>query len=283
MTDYSDIPVVLLAGGKGTRFAEETADKPKPLIEIGGKPILHHLIDYYIDYGFRKFFVCCGYKGHMIKDYFATFCKRSNDVRVNLSNSSVEHLPRTSQDVEISMIDTGLDSMTGGRLLALNNHLGAADTFCMTYGDGLSNIDLDALISFHQDHRKAATVTAVKPPARFGALCLDGESVTSFSEKVLANDSWINGGFFVLHRSVLSLIENSQTVWEKEPLEKLAAAGQLHAFKHDGFWHPMDTLRDKIKLQQMWETNEMPWVRAREFAPLSRPSFGAAANFSQMI
>jgi len=260
-SSIAEIPVVILAGGKGTRLAEETKSVPKPLVQVGDKPILKHIIDFYYSFGFKKFIICCGYKSDLIKDYFLTVASRRGDLSINLLTGEVRELGEVQQDITVDIINTGVESMTGGRLLAIKKHLEGSKTFCMTYGDGLADVDLASLIQFHFESNAKATVTAVQPEGRFGALMLNNDRVVSFSEKVVGDESWINGGYFVLSESVLDLIESPQTIWEAEPLEALAQEGDLVAFKHRGFWHPMDTLRDKEKLQEIWEQGSAPWVR----------------------
>jgi glucose-1-phosphate cytidylyltransferase len=249
---------VLLAGGKGTRLSEETLSRPKPMVEIGGKPILWHIMSLYAHHGFRDFVVACGYKGEQIKEYFLNFAVHNNDYRVNLSDGVRELLGTSAIDWRVAMVDTGLDTLTGGRLLRLRTWL-QGGTFMLTYGDGLSNVDLRRLVAFHRAHGKAATVTAVRPPARFGSLHIEGERVIRFSEKAQSEEGWINGGFFVLEPGVLSYLEGDQTTLEREPLERLAADGQLMAFRHEGFWQPMDTLRDKLHLESLWASGAAPW------------------------
>jgi len=259
--NLDDIPVVILAGGKGTRLAEETKSIPKPLVQIGDKPILKHIIDFYHSFGFKRFIVCGGYKSDLIKDYFLSLASRRGDLSINLLTGEVRELGKSQQDITVDIINTGLESMTGGRLRAIKNHLAGSRTFCMTYGDGLADVDLAGLVQFHLASGAKATVTAVQPEGRFGALILNKDHVTSFAEKVMGDESWINGGYFVLNESVLDLIEGPQTIWEAEPLESLAQSGDLVAFKHHGFWHPMDTLRDKEKLEEVWDGGNAPWIR----------------------
>jgi glucose-1-phosphate cytidylyltransferase len=249
---------VLLAGGKGTRLSEETLSRPKPMVEIGGKPILWHIMSLYAHHGFQDFVVACGYKGEQIKEYFLNFAVHNNDYRVNLSDGVRELLGTSAIDWQVAMVDTGLETLTGGRLLRLRTWL-QGGTFMLTYGDGLSNVDLRRLVAFHRAHGKTATVTAVRPPARFGSLHIEGERVIRFSEKTQSEEGWINGGFFVLEPSVFSYLEDDQTTLEREPLERLAADGQLMAFRHEGFWQPMDTLRDKLHLESLWASGAAPW------------------------
>jgi glucose-1-phosphate cytidylyltransferase len=249
---------VLLAGGKGTRLSEETLSRPKPMVEIGGKPILWHIMSLYAHHGFQDFVVACGYKGEQIKEYFLNFAVHNNDYRVNLSDGVRELLGTSAIDWQVAMVDTGLETLTGGRLLRLRTWL-QGGTFMLTYGDGLSNVDLRRLVAFHRAHGKTATVTAVRPPARFGSLHIEGERVIRFSEKTQSEEGWINGGFFVLEPSVFSYLEDDQTTLEREPLERLAADGQLMAFRHEGFWQPMDTLRDKLHMESLWASGAAPW------------------------
>ena len=252
--------VVILAGGYGTRISEETTLKPKPMVEIGSKPILWHIMKLYSYYGLNDFIICCGYKGYAIKEYFSNYFAHSNDLTIDFSDNSTYVHKRMSDDWKVTLIDTGENTMTGGRLKRVAPFL-SDEPFCFTYGDGISNVDISSLIDFHKEHGKLATVTAVQPPVRFGALDLDENNMTvkGFREKNKIDGSWINGGFFVLNPSVVDLIDNDQTVWEKDPLEKLAALGELSAFKHYDFWQPMDTLREKNLLQDLWATGNAPW------------------------
>lgn len=250
---------VLLAGGYGTRLAEETSLRPKPMVEIGGKPILLHIMQSYARYGFNDFLVAGGYKVDFIKEYFATFYLKSQDFYMDLASGEVELTGNKGLDWRVGVFDTGLDTMTGGRLKRLGDRLGS-ETFMMTYGDGVSDIDIEALVRFHKSHGRLATVTAVRPPARFGSLVLDGDSVSRFEEKNPANEGWINGGFFVLEPGVLDYIDGDAQPFEKEPLSRLAADGQLMAHQHPGFWHPMDTLRDKQELERVWTSGDAPWA-----------------------
>jgi glucose-1-phosphate cytidylyltransferase len=250
---------VILAGGTGTRLSEETAVRPKPMVEIGGKPILWHIMKVYGAQGFSEFVIALGYKGEAIKEYFLNFHALNADLTLDLSSGervvhSTETLPW-----KVHLVETGLYTQTGGRLARLKPWLGDDDLFLMTYGDGVADLDLRALVDFHLSHGKLATVTAVPPPARFGGLSLEGNRVLHFVEKPKAGEGWINGGFFVLNRKVLDYIDGDATLWEHEPLEKLAADGELMAFRHDGFWQPMDTLRDKRHLEELWSSGRAPW------------------------
>lgn len=254
---------VILAGGRGTRLSEETGVRPKPLVEIGQEPILWHLMRYYASHGIREFIVCCGYRGEMIKDYFLGYVARHADLSVDLATGSVQLHRRSDEDWRVTLVDTGQETMTGGRLRRVRQHLDG-ETFCLTYGDGLSDVDLGALIDFHQREQAIATLTAVRPPGRFGALSLPaGESrVRSFAEKPVSDstEAWINGGFFVVEPAALDLIHGDDSIWEREPLEWLAKQGQLAAFRHQGFWQPMDSLRDRQVLEELWATGRAPWL-----------------------
>jgi glucose-1-phosphate cytidylyltransferase len=250
--------VILLAGGRGTRIAEESSIRPKPLVEIGGKPLLWHIMNIYAAYGYKEFLVACGYKGEMIKEYFHNFQWHNNDYIIHLHDGSRQILNSGPIDWQVGVIDTGIDTMTGGRILRLKPWLGGK-TFLMTYGDGVGNIDLSALMEFHRSHGKLATVTAVHPPARFGELHLDGAQVQDFAEKPQTREGWINGGFFVLEPQVLDYIQNEESSFEREPMEHLARDGQLMAFRHEGFWQPVDTMREKDLLEQLWQNNVAPW------------------------
>ena len=248
---------VLLAGGLGTRISEETILKPKPMIEIGGMPILWHIMKMYSAHGINDFVVCCGYKGYVIKEYFANYFLHMSDVTVDMQNNSIEVHAKKAEPWRVTMVDTGDLSQTGGRLGRVRDYLDG--DFCMTYGDGVGSIDIGSLVKFHKEHGKLATMTAVQPPGRFGALELDGDNVRSFLEKPQGDGGWINGGFFVLNPQVLDLIEGDKTIWEREPLEALATQGELKSFFHKGFWQPMDTLRDKMHLEDLWLSGEAPW------------------------
>lgn len=249
---------VILAGGLGTRISEESVTRPKPMIEIGGKPILWHIMKIYSAHGINDFVVCCGYKGYVIKEYFANYFLHMSDVTFDMQNNKMEVHHRHAEPWRVTLVDTGEATMTGGRLKRIAEHVDGED-FCMTYGDGVSNVDISALLKFHREHGKQATVTATQPPGRYGALNLDGNTVKSFVEKPMGDGGWINGGFFVLNPKVLDLVDGDDTIWERKPLESLAAADQLEAFFHRGFWQPMDTLRDKIHLEELWQSGKAPW------------------------
>ncbi len=249
---------VILAGGLGTRISEETAVKPKPMVEIGGKPILWHIMKLYSYYDINEFIICLGYKGYMIKEYFANYFLHQSDITFNMKNNEMKVHSNHCEPWTVTLVDTGDDAMTGGRLKRVNDFIGD-ETFCFTYGDGVSNVNIHKLVSFHKRQKTKATLTAVQPPGRFGALDMTKNLITSFNEKPQGDGSWINGGYFVLEKEVFSLIEDDNTVWERKPLEDLASDNQLSAFKHTGFWHPMDTLRDKIKLEDWWDSGKAPW------------------------
>ena len=250
---------VLLAGGLGTRLGEETSVRPKPMVEIGGMPILWHIMKIYEAGGVNEFVVCLGYKGYLIKEYFANYFRHTADITVDLRSNSMEVHHARSEPWRITMVETGDDTMTGGRLKAVQPYLGHDEPFCLTYGDGVADIDIASLIAFHRGHRKKATITAVAPPGRFGALGFEGDLVTSFQEKPAGDGGLINGGFFVAHPSVIDLIEGPHTIWEEQPLEQLARERELVAYHHNGFWQPMDTLRDKTHLEELWMRKEAPW------------------------
>lgn len=249
---------VILAGGLGTRISEETSSRPKPMVEIGGKPLLWHVMKIYSSHGVNDFVICCGYRGYMIKEYFANYFLHMSDVTFDMSNNDVQIHHRKAEPWKVTLIDTGEDSMTGGRLKRVQPFLGEQD-FCLTYGDGVGSVDIKALIEFHKTHGKKATVTAVQPAGRFGALEMTGTRVDRFVEKPHGDGMYINGGFFVLSPSVIDLIDDDRTIWERKPLETLAGTGELAAFKHDGFWQPMDTLRDKQLLEELWQSGKAPW------------------------
>ena len=250
---------VILAGGIGSRISEETHLKPKPMIEIGGKPILWHIMKIYSAHGVNDFIICCGYKGYLIKEYFANYFLHMSDVTFNMSNNQMEVHKKKAEPWRITLVDTGEKTDTGGRLKRVSQFLKADESFCFTYGDGVSDVDIRAEIAFHSQHNKLATVTAVQPPGRYGALITKGSSVIGFQEKPPGDGAWINGGFFVLHPDVLDYIDGDDTPWEGGSLEILAKKNQLEAFEHKGFWHPMDTLRDKAYLEQLWLNDKAPW------------------------
>ncbi|MBM3192072.1 MAG: glucose-1-phosphate cytidylyltransferase [Chlamydiae bacterium] len=249
--------VIILAGGFGTRLSEKTAQLPKSLVEIGGKPILWHIMHHYSLYGFSEFVIALGFLGEMIKSYFLNYYALHHDLTIDLGKNQTKIHEKTMPDWKIHLIDTGLHTQTGGRLKRLKEWIGS-EAFLMTYGDGLSNVNLTQLVAFHKSHKKLATVTAVHPPPRFGGLTLEEEKVVFFSEK--PQKDWINGGFFVLEPEVLGFIKDDMAMWEKEPLETLAQQGELVAFKHSGFWHPMDTLRDHRTLEALWSKQQAPWT-----------------------
>lgn len=252
--------VVILAGGLGTRLSEETVIKPKPLVEIGSFPIIWHIMKIYSYYGFNDFIICCGYKGYMIKEYFSNYHLHTCDVNYDFSLSKTTFSSSKTEGWKISLIDTGDNTMTGGRLKRIQSLLGKNEDFCMTYGDGLSDININELVEYHKSHKRLATVTAVTPPGRFGILSIASDNqVTGFSEKKTSDEYKINGGFFVLNSKVLDDIDGDETVWEKKPLERLSSDNNLMAYKHDGFWQPMDTLREKFLLEDLWNKNKAPW------------------------
>ncbi len=250
---------VILAGGLGTRISEETTLRPKPMIEIGGKPILWHIMKCYSAHGVNDFIICCGYKGYMIKEYFANYFLHMSDVTFDMASNRMEVHERHAEPWRVTLVDTGENTMTGGRLKRVAPYLQNEKAFCFTYGDGVADVDITALIAFHNAHGKAATVTAVQPPGRYGALRLEGSQVAGFTEKPRGDGGLINGGFFVLSPSVLPLIDNDATAWELEPLESLSRNGKLQAFEHRGFWQPMDTLREKNLLESLWNSGSAPW------------------------
>ena len=250
---------VILAGGLGTRISEETHTVPKPMIQIGGRPILWHIMNWYSSHGINKFIICCGYKSYVIKEYFANYFLHTSDVTFDLSNNEVKIHHQRSKPWIVTLVETGEETMTGGRLKRVAKYIEDEEAFCLTYGDGLSDVNLTALIEFHTKHNKLATLTAVHAPGRFGALDLSGKSIKSFKEKPKGDGSRVNGGFFVLSPKVIDLIPGDSTVLEAKPLELLAENGQLKAFFHDGFWQPMDTLRDKVFLEELWNAGKAPW------------------------
>lgn len=250
---------VILAGGRGTRLSEETGLRPKPMVEIGGRPILWHIMKIYAGHGVRDFIICLGYRGWQIKEYFLNYALHASDIVVDLASRQVEVLRPAADSWRISLIDTGENTQTGGRLRRIGHLLAEEDAFCMTYGDGVANVDISTLIDFHRRHGRAATVTAVSPPGRFGSLATDGSRVSAFVEKPNGDGGSINGGFFVLSPQVLTRIAGDDTVWEEEPLRGLARDGELHAYEHHGFWQPMDTLRDRDRLERLWAEGGAPW------------------------
>lgn len=250
---------VILAGGLGTRISEETHLRPKPMIEIGGKPILWHIMKGYSAHGVNDFVICCGYKGYIIKEYFANYFLHMSDVTFDMASNTMEVHERHAEAWRVTLVDTGEDTLTGGRLKRVAPYVQDDAAFCFTYGDGVADVDISAQIRFHQDHGKLATVTAVQPPGRYGALQMDGKQVRGFTEKPRGEGGLINGGFFVLSPKVLSLIAGDNTPWESTPLEALASQDQLMAFEHQGFWQPMDTLREKTLLEDLWQSGHAPW------------------------
>lgn len=249
---------VILAGGLGTRISEETLVRPKPMVDLGGRPVLWHIMKIYSAYGVNDFIVCCGYKGYMIKEYFANYSLHGSDITIDLKSNTVDVHQSTAEPWKVTLIDTGQETQTGGRLKRVASYLDGED-FCFTYGDGLSDVNVGELIAFHRSQGTLATVTAVQPPGRFGHLKLDQQKITAFDEKPGGDNAWVNGGFFVLSPRTIDYIEGDTSVWERGPLETLAAEGNLSAFLHRGFWQPMDTLRDKIALEEMWNNNRAPW------------------------
>lgn len=252
---------VILAGGLGTRISEETNIKPKPMVEIGGMPILWHIMKIYSFYGINDFIICCGYKGYVIKEFFANYMLHVSDVTIDLSKNKTTIHRHNAEPWRVTLVDTGERTMTGGRLRRVRQHLNEEEAFCFTYGDGVADVDISQLIKLHSDHGKLATMTATQPPGRFGALSLDQDRVKVFKEKLDSDGSWINGGFFVLSPKVIDRIKGDETFWEAEPLEGLAADGELIAHRHGGFWQPMDTLRDKNYLQKLWDSDVAPWKK----------------------
>jgi len=250
---------VILAGGLGTRLREETDLKPKPMVEIGGKPILWHIMKTYSAHGIHDFIVCCGYKGYVIKEYFANYFLHMSDVTFDMQNNKMEVHHQNAEPWRVTLVDTGDNSMTGGRLKRVASYVKDEEAICFTYGDGVSDIDISAQLTFHKQHGKRATVTAVQPPGRYGALNMDGKSVRGFIEKPQGDGGWINGGFFVISPSCIDLIENDSSSWEGEPLSQLAAQDELMAYEHSGFWQPMDTLRDMNYLEELWQSGKAPW------------------------
>jgi glucose-1-phosphate cytidylyltransferase len=252
------VKAVILAGGLGTRIAEETNLRPKPMVEIGGRPVLWHIMKIYSAHGVNDFIICLGYKGYLIKEYFANYFLHMSDVTFDLANNRMEVLQRHAEPWRVTLVDTGEGTQTGGRLRRVKDYVGAED-FCFTYGDGVADVNITALIEFHRRQATLATLTATQPPGRFGALDLEGHRITAFQEKPQGDGSWINGGFFVLSPKVIDYIDGDHTIWERGPLERLAREGQLSAFVHSGFWQPMDTLRDKQLLDSLWQSARAPW------------------------
>jgi glucose-1-phosphate cytidylyltransferase len=250
---------VILAGGLGTRIAEETAVRPKPMVEIGGRPIIWHIMKIYSHFGHNDFIICLGYKGYVVKEYFANYFLHMSDVTMHIAENRMEVHRKTAEPWRVTLVDTGEGTQTGGRLKRVLHHLCDEDFFALTYGDGVADIDVNAQIDFHRAHGCRASVTAVRPAKRFGAISIDGDRVDSFKEKPEDDGGWINGGFFLLSPSVGELLADDSTVWEREPMERLAEAGELRAFVHHGFWHPLDTLRDRIYLEQEWSSGKAPW------------------------
>ena len=250
---------VILAGGLGTRLSEETILKPKPMVEIGDKPLLWHIMKSYSAHGVHDFVICCGYKGYVIKEYFANYFLHSSDVTFDIQNNEMEVHARNSEPWRVTLVDTGDKTLTGGRLKRVKQYIKNEESFCFTYGDGVSDVNISELIEFHKSHNKLATLTATQPPGRFGALDLDGNKINSFQEKPQGDGAWVNGGFFVLSPKVIDYIEGDSIMWERKPMEILAKEGQLLAFLHHGFWQPMDTLRDKVLLEELWQSGKAPW------------------------
>jgi glucose-1-phosphate cytidylyltransferase len=249
---------VILAGGLGTRISEESATRPKPMIEIGGHPILWHIMKVYSSHGINDFVICCGYKGYVIKEYFANYGLHTSDVTFDFSEDSFRVHRKNTESWKVTLVDTGENTQTGGRVKRIRDYVDD-DTFCMTYGDGVGNIDIAATLRFHAQHQCLATMTAVQPPGRFGALVLDQDRVVNFAEKPMGDGGWINGGYFILEPQIFDLIDDDMTPWEGKPLGRLVQKGQLHAYRHSGFWMPMDTLRDKQSLEILWESGKAPW------------------------
>jgi glucose-1-phosphate cytidylyltransferase len=259
MVRGTKMKAVILAGGLGTRISEETHLKPKPMIEVGGKPILWHILKMYSAHDVNEFVICCGYKGYVIKEYFANYFLHMSDVTFDMANNIMEVHQRHAEPWRVTLVDTGEDTMTGGRLKRVTEYVKDEESFCFTYGDGVADVDISAAIAFHTSHQKLATVTAVQPPGRYGALTIDGERVLGFTEKPRGDGGLINGGFFVLSPRCIDRIASDTTSWELEPLAGLAADGQLMAFEHTGFWQPMDTLREKNLLEDLWQSGKAPW------------------------
>jgi glucose-1-phosphate cytidylyltransferase len=253
------VKAVILAGGLGTRLSEETVSKPKPMVEIGDKPILWHIMKIYSVYGINDFIICLGYKGYIIKEYFQNYFLHTSDVTIDVRNNHIEVHNVESEPWRVTLVETGLNTMIGGRIKRILPYVESDQAFCLTYGDGLGDVDISATIALHDREGRLATVTAVQPPGRFGSLKMDGNKVTGFLEKPVGDGGWINGGFFVLSPKIGKYIDGDKTVWEREPLENLAAEGQLTVYHHHGFWQPMDTLRDKAHLEELWVSGKAPW------------------------
>jgi len=249
--------VVILAGGLGTRISEESVVKPKPLVEIGGKPIIWHIMKIYSSYGLNDFIICCGYKGYLIKEYFINYSLHTTDISVNVRSNKIKVHKKTTEPWNITLIDTGEESLTGDRIKKIEQYVG--DSFCLTYGDGLTSANIRNIINYHKKNKKLATVLAVKPSGRFGAIDVKDGTVKKFLEKPKGDGGWVNGGFFVLNKNIFNYLLKKNCIWEREPLEKLAKENQLMAFEHDGFWYAMDTLRDKIYLENLWKSKNIPW------------------------
>jgi glucose-1-phosphate cytidylyltransferase len=258
-TENQTMKAVILAGGLGTRLSEETTLKPKPMVEIGDKPILWHIMKSYSAHGVNEFVICCGYKGYIIKEYFANYFLHTSDVTFDMQNNEMEVHVRNAEPWRVTLVDTGDETLTGGRLKRVKQYVKDEESFCFTYGDGVSDVNISELIQFHKSHNKLATLTATQPPGRFGALDLDGNKINSFQEKPQGDGAWVNGGFFVLSPKVIDYIEDDSIMWERKPMENLAKEGQLLAFFHHGFWQPMDTLRDKVLLEELWQSGNAPW------------------------
>lgn len=252
---------VILAGGMGTRLSEETLLRPKPMIEIGGKPILWHIMKIYSAHGINEFIICLGYKGYFIKEYFANYFLHMSDVTFEMANNQMHVHQSNAESWKVTLVDTGDQTLTGGRLKRVRPYVENEEAFCFTYGDGVANVDIKKLIEFHKSQDVLATLTATQLPGRFGALKIEGEKVESFQEKPHGDGSWINGGFFVLSPKVLDYIDGDDTIWEREPVERLARENQMAAYFHSGFWHPMDTIRDKTYLEELWDSGEAPWKK----------------------
>ncbi len=250
---------IILAGGLGTRLSEETESRPKPMVEIGGKPILWHIMKIYSSHGINDFIICCGYKGYVIKEYFANYFLHMSDITLDIQSNNMKVHTKRAEPWKITLVDTGESSMTGGRLLRVADHLKDEEAFCFTYGDGVGDIDITKSVKYHKDHKKIATMTTSYPPGRFGSIKIEDNKVLNFIEKPKGDGAMVNAGFFVLSPEVLKYIKDDNTIWEKEPLENLAKNDELMSFKHDGFWQPMDTLRDKMTLEDLWKNNKAPW------------------------